>query len=219
MLTLRTSLIAAGLALALSSLSPLPAGAQTTVARWRGSGNEQLIEQAVRRFGYTPGRLTDAQVRAINDAWTELLGATTRRAPLNETQATAIVYMALVHPNGGRPGAGSTPPARPQPRPLPWTWDAECDQMQADAYRLGNLISAPASNGGLFVAEPERGRARALARQIQERAVQCRALAAADRAGDVMATLSDSLPYRTTVEARVDALKRAIQEATPGPRR
>lgn len=238
MLTLRKAFYAAGLALALAAASHSSAEAQSTVARWRGGNNEQLIDQAVRRYGYRPNRLTDAQVRAINNAWTELFGTTTRRPSLNRAQATAIVYMALVEPRDrgrdgydrprddyGRPGGvwdadeyeggyGGGYDGRPG------GWGAECDQLEADAYRLGTLISAPENNSGLFVVEPERGRARSLARQIQERAVQCRATAAADRAGEVLSLLSEQLPERSQVERRVNALKQAIQQASPGrPRR
>jgi hypothetical protein len=221
MLAIRKIVYAAGLALALAAASHAPADAQASVARWRGTGNEQLIERAVRRYGYRPNRLTDIQLRAIDRAWAELLGQhTTRRVALNRAQATAIVYMALVEPregahagrgdDDGRPGGGYD--GRPG-----W-WSAECDEMEADAYRLGNLVSAPRSNTGLFVTDPERGRARALARQIQERAVQCRAASAADRAGEVMAALADNLPRRSAVQGRVDALKQAIQQAAPGRR-
>lgn len=221
MSTIRNVLYAAGLALALAAASHTSAAAQAGTARWRGPGNEQLIEQAVRRYGYRPNRLTDAQVHAIDRAWVELLGPGARRGALNRSQATAIVYLALVEPtehayagrdrdDHDRPGGGYTG--------RPGAWDARCDEMEADAYRLGTLVSAPRSNSGLFVNEPERGRARALARQIQERAVQCRATAAADRAGDVLAALSDGLPRRGAVESRVNALKVAIREAAP-PRR
>jgi hypothetical protein len=227
MLTIRKSLFAAGLALVMAAASHDSADAQASAARWRGSSNEQLIEQAVRRYGYRPNRLSDAQVRAINDAWTELLGPTTRRVALNRTQATAIVYMALVHPyEDQRPGGYDRPRDDDYDRPgggyqgRPNWWSAECDEMEADAYRLGTLVSAPAANTGLFVQDPEKSRARALARQIQERAVRCRATAAADRADEVLAALSDGLPRRTVVAQRVDALKRAIQDAAPGrPRR
>lgn len=231
MLSIRKSLFAAGLALALAVISHVPAEAQASIARWRGSGNEQLIEQAVRRYGFRPNRLTDAQIRAINHAWTELLGPTTRRTQLNRTQATAIVYMALVQPyeDDRRPGGPVYDAPRDDDRydrpgggyqgGSGW-WSAECDGMEADAYRLGTLVSAPERNAGLFVQEPEKGRARALARRIQEQAVQCRAYAAADRAGDVLTLLSDNLPEREDVARQVDALKRAIQDAAPNrPRR
>ena len=213
--TLRNAIHAASLALILAAASHAPADAQASVARWRGSGNEQLIEQAVRRYGYRPNRLTDAQVHAINRAWAELLGSSTRPVALNRAQATAIVYLALVEPRESAyadrdddytPGGGYG--GRP-------AWTAECDQMEADAYRLGNLVSAPQSGSGLFVNEPERGRARTLARQIQERAVQCRASSVADRAGDVMEALAAGLPSRTAVANRVDALKLAIRQAAP----
>ena len=219
MLTIRKAFYAAGLALALAAASHTSADAQASVARWRGAGNAQLIEQAVRRYGYRPNRLTVVQVHAINRAWVELLGNGTRRVPLNRAQATAIVYLALVEPREGayadrvedydRPGAGYGRPGY---------WTAECDAMEGDAYRLGNLVSAPRSNHGIYVNEPERGRARALARQIQQRAVQCRATSAADRAGDVLAALSDQRPRRGAVENRVNALKQAIQQATPSRR-
>lgn len=220
MLTIRKALYAAGLALALAAASHTSADAQASVARWRGTGNEQLIEQAVRRYGYRPNRLTDVQVHAINRAWTELLGPTTRRVALNRAQATAIVYLALVEPrddahagrdrddHDDRPGYGGRP----------GSWDAECDRMESDAYRLGNLVTAPQGSGSIFVNEPERGRARVLARQIQERAVQCRATSAADRAGEVLAALSDDRPRRGAVENRVNALKLAIREAAPSRR-
>ena len=47
------------------------------MARWRGSRNEQLINQAVRHYGYRPNRLTDRQVHAIQRRVDELLGSTT----------------------------------------------------------------------------------------------------------------------------------------------
>lgn len=240
MLTIRGLLVAAGLALALAA-PHAPVQAQASVARWRGGGNEQLIDQAVRRYGYRPNRLTDAQVRAINDAWTELVGPGTRRAPLNRAQATAIVYMALVEPydRGGRDGYG-TPGGGYDDGGYgngggygsgggggygngggigggrPGSWGAECGQLEADAYRLGTLVSAPERNAGLFIAEPEKGRARTLARQIQENAVQCRAIDAADRAAEVLRALSEALPERSDVEMRVNALKAALQQGTSG---
>jgi hypothetical protein len=225
MLTIRKVLYAAGLALALAAASHTSADAQASAARWRGTGNEQLIEQAVRRYGYRPNRLTDAQLHAINRAWADIMGPGTRRVSLNRAQATAIVYLALVEPTEDayagrdrdrddydRPGYGGGYGGRPG------SWSAECDAMESDAYRLGNLVSAPRNGGGLFVDEPERGRARVLARQIQERAVQCRATAAADRAGEVLAALSDGLPRRGAVENRVNALKLAIQQSAPSRR-
>ena len=234
--SIRKLFSAAALALALTAVAHDAAHAQpqAAAARWRGNSNEQLIDQAIRRYGYRPSRLTDPQVRAINNAWTELLGSTTRRVTLNRTQATAIVYMALVYPyedqrtrpDGSYPGGGYDRPDDGYDRPgdgyggRPGSWGAQCDQLQSDAYRLGTLISAPEINTGLFVAEPERGRARSLARQIQQRAVDCRATEAADRAGEVMILLAEALPERQAVSRRVDALKEAIRRAAPDrPRR
>jgi hypothetical protein len=234
MIHIRKILALAALALALTAASD--AQAQSSVRsgmyRWRGSHNEQLINQAVRHYGFRPTRLSQRQVDAIQETWYELFGTTTSRRPLSRAQATAIVYMALVHPyeedgfyedgrpgrggrggwddrqgggwNDDRPGDDEGPPYR--------VGDGTCREMESDAYRLGNLISAPEVNTGLFVVDPEKGRARALARQIQQRAVECRASTVADRAADILTSLAAPLPSRSDVETRVDSLKQAIQQ-------
>ncbi|HEV3049491.1 MAG TPA: hypothetical protein VGX50_04245 [Longimicrobium sp.] len=223
-------------ALALTLSTAVDARAQSSVqagvAHWNGSRNEQLINQAVRHYGFRPNRLTRTQITAIQDAWYELLGTGSGRRPLSRAQATAIVYMALVQPyeedgwydegrpSGGwqgggrddRPGGGyddDAPPYRPG--------DA-CVQMESDAYRLENIVISSGGSGGLFVMDPEKGRARTLARQIQQRAVECRASAVADRASDVLNVLAAQLPSRSDVQTRVNALKQAIQQANRGRR-
>jgi hypothetical protein len=218
----------AALALALSAAADARAqsSVQAGVAHWNGSRNEQLINQAVRHYGFRPNRLTRNQIEAIQEAWHELLGTGSGRRPLSRAQATAIVYMALVHPHEedgwydeGRPGGGrddrpgggwdDAPPYRP---------GEACVQMEADAYRLENVVISSGGNGGLFVVDPEKGRARTLARQIQQRAVECRASGVADRASDVLNALAAPLPSRSDVQTRVNALKQAIQQANRGRR-
>lgn len=234
MIRIRKILAFAALALALSTAAD--AHAQAGVARWQGSRSEQLINQAVRHYGFRPNRLTQRQVESIQDAWAELLGVQGGRRTLSRAQATAIVYMALVHPleeddwyeegrPGRRPGGGwNDRPGggwddRPRDDDRPPYRDEACMQMESDAYRLENLVRAPERNTGLFVAEPEKGRARALARQIQQRAIECRASTVADRAADVLTALSAAMPERSHVAARVSSLKQAIQRAPTGPRR
>ncbi|HEX2209015.1 MAG TPA: hypothetical protein VHG93_15155 [Longimicrobium sp.] len=99
MIRIRKVLALAALALALASAADVQAqsSVQSGMTRWRGSRSEQLINQAVRYYGFRPNRLTAAQVDAIQDTWFQLFGATGRRT-LSRAQATAIVYMALVHP-------------------------------------------------------------------------------------------------------------------------
>jgi hypothetical protein len=224
-------LACAAVALAFSAAPQAEAAAQSSAAHWRGGRSEQAIDQAVRHYGFRPNRLTRQQIDAIQRAWTELLGRDSRTRPLNRTQATAIVYMALVHPyeqdgwyDEGRPGGGrrgggwSDRPGdgRDDGGP-PYRGGEACVQMEADAYRLENVINDAGS--GLFITEPDRGRARTLARQIQQHAVECRASAVADRAGDILRVLSATLPSRSDLEPRVDALKQAIRQSTPGRRR
>ncbi|HEY7767205.1 hypothetical protein [Longimicrobium sp.] len=213
----RTLVFAAAALLALAS--PQSADAQlSSTAQWRGSRSERMIDRAVRYYGYNPNRLTREQSRAIEQTWSELLGPGPRRGTLTPTQATAIVYMALVFPHEEQAGGGY--PDRPDydDRPggaHPPYWGRECVQMQAQAYELGNLASASETHTGLFVMEPEKGRARTLARQIQQNAIECRATAVADRADDVLTALSDHLPERSVVSRRVDALKQEIRDASP----
>lgn len=216
----RTLIFAAAALLALAA--PHSADAQSSsTAQWRGSRSERMIDRAVRYYGYNPNRLTREQSRAIEQTWSELLGPGARRGALTPTQATAIVYMALVFPHEEQAGGGY--PDRPDydDRPghpggsRPPYWGRECVQMQSQAYELGNLVSASETQTGLFVMDPEKGRARTLARQIQQNAIECRATAVADRAGDVLTALSANLPARTDVARRVDALKQEIRDASP----
>lgn len=232
MIRIRKALALAALALALTAAADAQAqsSVQSAPSRWHGSRNEQLINQAVRHYGFRPNRLTQRQVNAIQETWFELLGAGSGRRTLSRAQATAIVYMALVHPyeedgfyEDGRPGRGGGWNDRPgegrngrsgyaDDAPPYRDGDDPCLRMESDAYRLGNLISAPEVNTGLFVVDPERGQARTLARQIQQRAVECRASTVADRAADILTALSAPLPRRSELETRVDALKQTAQQ-------
>jgi hypothetical protein len=211
MRSLRTLLVV--LALSAAASAPLAAQDYGAAATLRGappSRSAERIDEALRDFGFRPARLSAAEVRAINDSWRELLGPAGRGASLTARQATAIVYMALVHDRRG--GRDDYRPA-PDDRPGPWT--EACSRMEGDAYRLGLLITAPENDFGLFVQEPERSRARDLARRIQEQAIDCRAPRVADRAGEILTALSSNLPGRSDVARRVDALKREIEAAMP----
>lgn len=202
MLRIRTLLTLAAAALVFAAA---PAAAQDASARRHGDVyNHQVIDRAVRAFGMDPGRLSRRDQRAIDEAWTELFGHG-RRQRLNRAQATAIVYLALVHPYG------DTRPVPPPVRDVPSYRD--CVEMERDVYRLGNLVAAPERGSGLFVTGPERTEARRLAQRIQETAVECRQTEVADRAGEVMALLSATLPGRDEATRRVQILKEAIQRA------
>lgn len=230
MIRIRKSIALAAFALSLSAagaqaqdgMQPVDAQAsiQYGASHWRGDRGEQLIDQALRRYGFRPNRLSQRQADAIRDSWFELFGGPSARRPLTRQQAIAIVYMALVFPyeeegryDGGRPGGGyggGRPGGGWDDDGPPYRGEA-CVQMESDVYRLENLVIG--RDGGLFVTDPDKGRARTLARQIQQSAVECRASLVADRAGDVLRLLAEPLPSRSALEPRINALKQAIQQS------
>ncbi|HEX8392678.1 MAG TPA: hypothetical protein VF665_10020 [Longimicrobium sp.] len=218
--SLRSALV---LALLLLGAAPAASHAQSSY----GGGVERVsrldsqLENALRYYGYEPYRLTRDQSYALDRARTELLGAGTGRRALSRTQATAIVYMALVFPReqgrydrqgrgygdyegrGGydRPNGGyGREPRR-----------GRCVEVEAQAYELGNVVSGSARDGGLFVNDPEKGQARSLARRIQQGAVQCGRSDAADVAGEIIEELSRPLPERSGIARQVAELKSALR--------
>lgn len=102
-------LAAAVLALSLAGVAAAPA--QSTVPNTQRPGirapNPPAVERALREFGFDPYRLRADQQRALDSAWDLLFPQTNRyRATLNSSQATALVYVALVHGRERRGGYG-----------------------------------------------------------------------------------------------------------------
>ena len=83
--------------------------------------------------------------------------------------------------------------------------------MYERAFELGNIVD---TGGPMFFLDPqEKERARTLARELQRTAVARGDRAVADRAGDVIAAVSEQLPHKDQVRPRVQSLKRALEEA------
>jgi hypothetical protein len=187
------------LAIALLTLAALATVPAAIPAQHRGASH---IDEAVRYYGHNPARLRPAQRAAIDHAIDELFpGSRRRRQTLNRAQATAAVYMALVYPTerAGGPGRVVGPPPRR---------DA-CTRVERLAYDMENVLNGGSS---LFVGDHEKRQIRSLAVEAQRGAVDCRNHAAADAAGDVLQSLSPSLPSRSTVARHVRDLKLALRD-------
>jgi hypothetical protein len=226
----------AGVAAALFVLSS--AGAVTAQAQMSSANtarvsprgtNQAQIERALREFGFDARRLRRDQQQAIDDAWRRLLPeADPYRYPLNPAQATAIVYLALVHGregrggwgNGGwdRGGDGRDNDGRDGGRGDDgWdrggSWNGatgECVSLNRRVYDADNAIDGDRSS--LFLDDGQKRDVRAAAREAQRIAVDHGWRRVADRAGDVITAASETLPNRDAVRGRVQELKRAVDE-------
>jgi hypothetical protein len=70
-------------------------------AQYDNGRGRTVLDAALREFGYNPARLRREQVQALDNAMARLFpGPDARRSVLNRSQATAVVYMALVYPRG-----------------------------------------------------------------------------------------------------------------------
>ena len=238
--TLRTGAFLAALSLAAAPAAhaqvqteEAPDFFRSGVQGYTYSRNRELINEAIRDFGYRPSRLRRSEMEAIDRAWARLVpGVDRRRYALNQEQATAIVYMALVHRRGGygrydngrdggqwdgrdgRDGGrwdgrdygrldGRDDDVR-GPRPI-----GACGEVDVRAYDLYNQVSGQSS---MFLSADEKQRIRSLATEIQRESLRCGDRNVADRAGDVLASLAPSLASREDVARRA----RALRDATGG---
>jgi hypothetical protein len=184
---------------ALAALASLPA---EIPAQPRG---DRHVDEAVRYYGFHPARLRADQRLALDEVRGELFPEA-RRRPLNPAQATALVYMALVHPyERGR--GGGYPPVPPR--------RDDCSRAERLVYDLEIVVNGGSS---LFLSDDEKRRVRSLALEVQRGAADCRNHRAADLAGDVLGSVSPSLPQRSTVARHVRELKGALRDSGYGRR-
>jgi hypothetical protein len=104
----------AAAAAAILALVAVPAAAQSSSVQAPGAysssrmasrgPDQRMIDRAMREFGFDPSSLRRDQQRAIDEAWRQLLPDASPGHALNPAQATAIVYLALVHGRQGRGG-------------------------------------------------------------------------------------------------------------------
>jgi len=238
-------LSAAVLALSLASVGSAPA--QTTAPYGTRAPvrapNQPSVDRALREFGFNPNGLRAEQQRAIDSAWGLLFpGVSQYRTTLNSSQATALVYVALVHGRqrggGGWNGNGGRDDHN-NGREDHGGWDdrdgrdgrngrdrddwedrddrggrggAQCVDVNRRVYDVENALN---DGGGrsLFLNDTQKRAVRESARDVQRLAIDRGWRRVADRAGAVIESVNESMPDRTDVRARVQALKSALDDS------
>lgn len=225
-------LCAAVLAFSITTAAAAPA--QTTGTYRTPStrtASQPAIDRALREFGFNPASLRADQQRAIHSTWALLFPETNRwRQTLNSSQATALVYMALVHGRERRGGWGQRDRdrwddrdddrGRDDDRDDDWNDDrgqtggrrGQCVDVNRRVYDVENALNA-GNNNRVFVDEEQKRAIREAARDVQRLAIDRGWRRVADSASAVIASVAEHLPDRDVVEERVEALKRAADES------
>ncbi|HEX9935932.1 MAG TPA: hypothetical protein VGB15_02370 [Longimicrobium sp.] len=197
--------------------------------------SQPAIDRALREFGFNPGALRADQQRALASTWPLLFPEVNRfRHSLNSSQATALVYVALVHGRERRGGWGQgdrdrwdgrdtdryNDRGRDDERDRDWNdgrgsrggQRSQCVDVNRRVYDAENALNA-GNNNMVFVDEEQKRAIREAARDVQRQAIDRGWRRVADSASAVIASVAEHLPDREVVEERVEALKRAVDES------
>ncbi|CAN5875145.1 hypothetical protein BH23GEM7_BH23GEM7_23840 [soil metagenome] len=203
------SLLASELPLRAQAAPPTSAPEAITLHRpssgsWdRSLIRHPLVEDALRSYGLRSDRLTRAQERALEDTFSELYpDRDARRQRLNRTQATALVYMALVHP--GRRDA-ALPPGRPVGR--------ACEMPARLVYELEDYFDAPRRGQPRYLRDREQQQLQTSARDIQRQARSCGDFRLTDEATALVRMLAERRVEREQVAQQVDRMKAVVRVA------
>lgn len=192
--------------------------------------NQRLMADVLRDFGYTSERLTARQRERLDDARYRLFPDQSPRQRLNRTQAIAVVYTALVYPRGtggrggqgdGRGGWDDGRGGWDDDRGRDRDWDRDrprsgsrCTEIDEGVYALLNMVGGDGMSG--FVNDQEKVAIRNKAAEVQRAAIARNHREVADRAADVIASLSEFMPQRHIVTEQVQGLKDATDQACGG---
>jgi hypothetical protein len=227
------------LAAAAASLSLVGAAAAQSANRYPPRVQFRVpqpqIDRALAEFGFDANRLRPEQQRALQSAWRDLLpDADPGRYALNSAQATAIVYLALVHGRDRRGGWGGDPRDGwnggygrgdgygggydggngSYGRGEGYGTGASCAALSRRVLDAENATDE--QDRTLFLDDEHKAAVRTAAREAQRMAVERGWRDVADRASDVVSAVSEPLPERTAVAARVGALQHAAIDACGG---
>jgi hypothetical protein len=163
---------------------------------WQRLMNRQpAVDDALRSHGYRGDRLDRAQERALDDTFVELFpGLNPQWDRLNRTQATALVYMALVHNTGRDPHRGT-------PR------QAFCGTTARRVADLDLLYDPPARGRPQWLRTDEQRRLRAETEEIARLARGCGEVELLDHANAFIAYLSERRTDRERTSRYITRMK------------
>jgi hypothetical protein len=160
---------------------------------------QPTVETALRSFGFRPERLSRVEERMLEDAYRDLFpNSDPRRARLNHSQGTALVYIALVHSDRGGP-------RRPNRR--------ACDEAIQQVYNLDRLFDAPGRGRPRHLTAEEQ---RTLARETHEihrNARSCGESSLADHADRLGSLLAERRVEREQVARQVERMRATARGA------
>lgn len=174
-------------------------------SRFNVSGRElarnPLVAEALRSHGLRPERLTRAQERALEQTHSELFPeGVGLRHRLNRTQATALVYMALVHP-ARRDQAGN------------WPRRPACERAADRVFELEELFDAPGRGQPRFLRRDEQEALVDEARGIERLARGCGEHRLAEEASQLVSLTSAPRSDREQVARQVQRMKGVVRVA------
>ncbi len=162
---------------------------------------QPMVEDALRSFGYRPELLTRAEERALENTYFELFpDADPRRTRLNRSQATALVYIALVHSN--RRDTSS-----------PWRGRQSCEVAARRVYELEDFFTIPGRGQPRYLRRIEQEPLLEEAREIQRLARSCGEYELVDHASDLVSLVSRHRAERELVARQVDRMKAVVRVA------
>jgi hypothetical protein len=203
--------VVAGLAPAAVTLSAQ--GTAVEAAAWvdrsgdawgRELRRQPLVEQALRGHGFNPARLSTAQERALGETYQELFqDRDPRWERLNRTQATALVYMALVH--SGRNRSVTRLPQR-----------TACETVANRIWDLELAFAPPGRGQSRHLSRDEQQLLLAEAREIQRGSAVCGDRRLDEAAHELVELVSSRQPERERVTRQVNRMKSLVRLAVAG---
>jgi hypothetical protein len=206
----------------LAALAAMPAHAQPAprplppvdAAVWQGDtrghydagiARQPAVEDALRAHGFRSDRLTRQQTRALEETHRDLFpDHDPRRQRLNRTQASALVYMALVHPLEAERGRGARAPGR------------GCESTALLVYDLGDLLTEHDRARSIFLSREEQQRLRDGAAEVQRAAVRCGNSRLADEASRLGVLASERMVERDRALRQIRSMKGIARQDLAG---
>ncbi len=159
------------------------------------------LEDALREHGFRSDRLSTAQTRALDATFRQLFPEQdARRYRLNRTQASALVYMALVQPRDSR--YGSTPGR------------SVCDDLGSLVRRMNDDFLRDNRNRSRYLDQRERDVLLRDARDVEQAARRCDHRSAEDEARTLVRIASQRTVEREQAIRQIQRLQGIVRTAS-----